>query len=262
MGEGKQGFQYIQEYTGFVSPGIFAMFLLGFFWKKTTSAAALFATIGGFFLSILFKFLPAMVDLSPLYNIGFAVPNAKGVYDDGAPGAAVKLDTLLNTDKATYFAARDAISKIPFLDRMAIVYEGLVENLQKEMKAAGFTFGVIEEHSFNNIVVEMHGNDPVFLGQEESSRLFDYLILKGYINKVGKVQDTLKDDLLNDAVVLPEVLEEHVQKQIINKLKETAGKLEIKRNEEKQVVRLNKLVLLSPEFKEQWDKIKYNTPSL
>src|SRR5690606_12297590 len=48
MGEGKQVFQYIQEYTGFVSPGIFAMFLLGFFWKKTTSNAALFATIGGF----------------------------------------------------------------------------------------------------------------------------------------------------------------------------------------------------------------------
>ena len=40
MGEGKQGFQYIQEYTGFVSPGIFAMFFLGFFWKKTTSNAA------------------------------------------------------------------------------------------------------------------------------------------------------------------------------------------------------------------------------
>ena len=52
MGEGKQGFQYIQEYTGFVSPGIFAMFLLGFFWKKTTSNAALFAVIGGFVFSI------------------------------------------------------------------------------------------------------------------------------------------------------------------------------------------------------------------
>jgi SSS family solute:Na+ symporter len=58
MGEGKQGFQYIQEYTGFVSPGIFAMFILGFFWKKTTSNAAMFATIGGFILSVLFKKLP------------------------------------------------------------------------------------------------------------------------------------------------------------------------------------------------------------
>ncbi len=59
----KGGFQYIQEYTGFVSPGIFAMFILGFFWKRTTSGAALFATIGGFGLSILLKFLPKLTDL-------------------------------------------------------------------------------------------------------------------------------------------------------------------------------------------------------
>ena len=60
----KGGFQYIQEYSGFVSPGVFAMFILGFFWKKTTSNAALFSMIGGFLLSILFKFMPAFVDLS------------------------------------------------------------------------------------------------------------------------------------------------------------------------------------------------------
>ncbi|WP_375417871.1 sodium/sugar symporter [uncultured Hymenobacter sp.] len=88
----KGGFQYIQEYTGFVSPGIFAMFILGFFWKKTTSTAALFATIGGFILSVLFKFLPGYVDLSFLAPLGFAVPNVAGVYE------------------------------IPFLDRMGFVF--------------------------------------------------------------------------------------------------------------------------------------------
>lgn len=78
----KGGFQYIQEYTGFVSPGIFAMFILGFFWKKSTSNAALFATIGGFLLSILFKKLPDMMDLSFLASTGFSVPNpATGVYE-------------------------------------------------------------------------------------------------------------------------------------------------------------------------------------
>ena len=77
----KGGFQYIQEYTGFVSPGIFAMFILGFFWKKTTSNAALFATIGGFLLSIIFKFMPGFVDLQFLYDFGFAVPNADGIYE-------------------------------------------------------------------------------------------------------------------------------------------------------------------------------------
>lgn len=88
----KGGFQYIQEYTGFVSPGIFAMFILGFFWKRTTSGAALFATIGGFGLSILLKFLPKLTDLSWLSGMGFSVKNAAGVYE------------------------------IPFLDRMGFVF--------------------------------------------------------------------------------------------------------------------------------------------
>lgn len=92
MGEGKQGFQYIQEYTGFVSPGIFAMFILGFFWKKTTSNAALFATIGGFVFSVVLKQLPTMMDLSPLYEWGWAVKNGQGIFE------------------------------IPFMDRMTIVF--------------------------------------------------------------------------------------------------------------------------------------------
>src|SRR5438045_6608188 len=70
----KGGFEFIQEYTGFVSPGIFAMFLLGFFWKKTTSNAAIFATVGGFILSVLFKFLPLMANLQWLNPLGFSVP--------------------------------------------------------------------------------------------------------------------------------------------------------------------------------------------
>jgi SSS family solute:Na+ symporter len=52
----KGGFQYIQEYTGFISPGVFCVFLLGFFWKRATARAALVAIISGFLLSVLFKF--------------------------------------------------------------------------------------------------------------------------------------------------------------------------------------------------------------
>lgn len=77
----KGGFQYIQEYTGFVSPGIFAMFFLGFFWKKTTSNAALFATIGGFLMSLFLKFLPRIMDLSFLSASGFAVQTSSGIYE-------------------------------------------------------------------------------------------------------------------------------------------------------------------------------------
>ncbi|MEX0882415.1 MAG: sodium/glucose cotransporter, partial [Cyclobacteriaceae bacterium] len=52
-----QAFQYIQEYTGFISPGVFAIFIFGFFWKKTTSNAALTAAAFTIPLSTAFKFL-------------------------------------------------------------------------------------------------------------------------------------------------------------------------------------------------------------
>lgn len=52
-----QAFQYIQEYTGFISPGVFAIFIFGFFWKKTTSNAALTAAALTIPLSVLFKFI-------------------------------------------------------------------------------------------------------------------------------------------------------------------------------------------------------------
>jgi len=41
----EQVFQFIQEYTGLVSPGITAMFVLGIFWKKTTARAAWIAVL-------------------------------------------------------------------------------------------------------------------------------------------------------------------------------------------------------------------------
>lgn len=52
----KGGFQYIQEYTGFISPGVFCIFLLGFFWKRATATAAMVAIVSGFLMSVIFKF--------------------------------------------------------------------------------------------------------------------------------------------------------------------------------------------------------------
>ena len=52
---GEGGFTFIQKYTGFISPGVFAMFILGFFWKRTTATAALVGMILGFVLAIFFN---------------------------------------------------------------------------------------------------------------------------------------------------------------------------------------------------------------
>jgi solute:Na+ symporter, SSS family len=89
----KGGFQYIQEYTGFVSPGIFAIFILGFFWKRTTATAALVGAVITFPLSLMFKFLPKWTDLQFLFDYGFSVRNPES-----------------------------ALFEIPFIDRMGFVF--------------------------------------------------------------------------------------------------------------------------------------------
>lgn len=77
---GVGGFTYIQKYTGFISPGVFAMFFLGMFWKRTTGAAAIAGVITGFLLSVLFnEFAPQWFGNDTLLYTAY--PNAKGKYE-------------------------------------------------------------------------------------------------------------------------------------------------------------------------------------
>ncbi|GAL68803.1 predicted sodium-dependent galactose transporter [Jejuia pallidilutea] len=50
-----QAFQFIQEYTGIVSPGILAVFMLGLFWKKTTNKAAIIGALASIPIAVTFK---------------------------------------------------------------------------------------------------------------------------------------------------------------------------------------------------------------
>jgi len=53
-----QAYQFIQEYVGFISPGVLAIFLLGFYWKRTTTTAAMTGALITIPLSTVLKFLP------------------------------------------------------------------------------------------------------------------------------------------------------------------------------------------------------------
>ena len=55
LGNFDQAFQYIQEFTGFFTPGIVVIFVLGMFWKGTSTAGALAAAIGSAVLSLALK---------------------------------------------------------------------------------------------------------------------------------------------------------------------------------------------------------------
>lgn len=57
MGEIDQMFQYIQEYTGLVSPGILAVFLMGLFWKKTNAKGAIIGVLASIPVALGLKLL-------------------------------------------------------------------------------------------------------------------------------------------------------------------------------------------------------------
>ena len=77
---GEGGFTFIQKYTGFISPGVFAMFILGMFWKRTTGTAAIAGLLTGFLLSIVFNnYAPSWFGHETLLYTAY--PNGKGGYE-------------------------------------------------------------------------------------------------------------------------------------------------------------------------------------
>ncbi|NCI49443.1 sodium/solute symporter [Sediminibacterium roseum] len=77
---GEGGFTFIQKYTGFISPGVFAMFILGMFWKRTTGAAAVAGVIAGFALSVFFNnYAPSVLGNETILYTAYT--NGKGGYE-------------------------------------------------------------------------------------------------------------------------------------------------------------------------------------
>ncbi len=75
---GKGGFEFIQKYTGYISPAIFPVFLFGLFWKKTTSKAAISGILGGVILAVLWdRFLPSMFGNDTLLYTAYPTPDRR-----------------------------------------------------------------------------------------------------------------------------------------------------------------------------------------
>ncbi len=75
---GKGGFEFIQKYTGYISPAIFPVFLFGLFWKKTTSRAAIAGILGGVILAVMWdRFLPSMFGNDTLLYTAYPTPDGR-----------------------------------------------------------------------------------------------------------------------------------------------------------------------------------------
>jgi len=142
----------------------------------------------------------------------------------------------------------------------SVSYEQFVDELQKNIEEeTGIKFGILQTHSFSNVLVSLNDNEPEYLGHHKSEEIFNHLLLRGYVNTKGKIQDLLKDDIKEGVVDLGQEFEKHIKDQIIREITRTAGKLEVKNNAAKEVVKVNKQVLLSEDFKNLWDKVKHKT---
>jgi SSS family solute:Na+ symporter len=77
LGSFEQAFQYIQEFTGFFTPGICVIFLLGMFWSRCTATAALVAAVSSAVLSTVLKLtwpsLPFMDRVGVVFLVCMAI---------------------------------------------------------------------------------------------------------------------------------------------------------------------------------------------
>jgi len=101
LGSFDQAFQYIQEYTGFFTPGIVVIFILGLFWKRANEAGALAAAVGSFGLSILLKMawpeLPFIDRVGIVFLLALALAVIVSLLTPNAPGK-----DFIRTDDVAY----------------------------------------------------------------------------------------------------------------------------------------------------------------
>ncbi len=118
LGNLDQAFQYIQEYTGFISPGVVAVFLLGLFWKRTSTNAALTAVILAIPLSTAFKFMAPALPFMDRMGICFLIIAAIMV--------AISLWENKNADKRAIVFEKGLFKTSPVFNIAAVVIMGLL----------------------------------------------------------------------------------------------------------------------------------------
>ena len=98
VGSSEQAFQFIQEFTGFFTPGITVIFLLGLFWKRATEAGAIAAAIASVALSWLLKYVWATLPFMNRMGVVFLVALALAVIVSLVTPARPGTDTIATGD--------------------------------------------------------------------------------------------------------------------------------------------------------------------
>ena len=122
LGQFDQAFQYIQEFTGFFTPGVCALFLMGIFWKPTTSLAALAMALGSAVLSIVFKLLWPELPFIDRVGLVFLLCIALGVVVSKLQGAEAHPDAIAYEDVDTKTSSGFNIAALGVVLMLAALY--------------------------------------------------------------------------------------------------------------------------------------------
>ena len=134
MGAADQAFQVIQEYSGFVYPGVVVIFGLGLLWKRASGVAAVVAAIGTFAFSVLFKFLLPEVPFLIRMGYVFIALVVLFITLSLLSKKTVKADLLdEHTVKTQLFWSR-----VTFVAALVSVALGVIGVLNPTMQANGF----------------------------------------------------------------------------------------------------------------------------
>ncbi|NMA94923.1 MAG: DEAD/DEAH box helicase family protein [Clostridiales bacterium] len=138
-------------------------------------------------------------------------------------------------------------------------YEVFSNTLQREYEEeAGIKFGIIEEHTYANLIISKEDEPEIRLGLEGSKAIVESFKENEYITADGKVTERLKIAIDNKLLEVP-IEYKSVKDLIEHRTKIAIEGVTIKKQKERKKVELNKERYISPEFKELWDKIKYKT---
>ena len=138
-------------------------------------------------------------------------------------------------------------------------YEEFAENLQQEIeKDTGIRFGVVAAHQFAAIPIVGEDEQTAAFGYEASKVLWEHLKAEGYIDGMGRIQDSLRKALVEETLVIPDRFAAQ-RGGIVEVLRKLARGLEIRNADERRRVRPRQAILHSPEFKALWDRIKHKT---
>jgi len=122
LGNFKQAFQYIQEFTGLFTPGVCALFLLGFFWRKTTANGALAAAVGSAVFSVAFKLAWPALPFIDRVGLVFLLSVVVGIAVSAIQGAEVHPDAINYADVDTSTATGFNVAALVALAMLAGLY--------------------------------------------------------------------------------------------------------------------------------------------